>query len=64
MFDWLKRRDPRQQVKKRNESAIREARDIQRRGDIIGFAAKMAEAEAIGAELDAFDRAPPSTPRA
>ena len=50
MFAWLKRR----KLEKLYRRLLEQARDLQRRGDIEGFAAKTAEAEAVGDQLAAL----------
>ncbi|MCC6783350.1 MAG: hypothetical protein IT457_10960 [Planctomycetes bacterium] len=61
MFDsiraWFRSSDPLPALRRRYEAALREARDLQRSGDIVGLAAKMQEVESIGRELDACERA-------
>lgn len=60
MFAWLRRRRL-QQERRRLELAwlrlLEEARDLQRGGDIQGFAAKTAEAAAAEQRLEAWDQA-------
>lgn len=53
MFNWLKP-DPAKKLEKRHLQLLKEARDLQRRGDIPAFAKKTAEAEAVRAELEAL----------
>ncbi|MCB9876591.1 MAG: Lacal_2735 family protein [Planctomycetes bacterium] len=55
MFAWIARRKlarRRHQLDQRYRALLAEARDLQRKGDIRGFAAKTAEAEAVAAQLD------------
>ena len=47
MIKWLKRR----RLEKLHRKLLEEARDLQRRGDIVAFAAKTAEAEKVEREL-------------
>ncbi len=47
MLKWLKRR----RLEKLHRKLLEEARDLQRRGDIVAFAAKTAEADKIEREL-------------
>lgn len=54
MFEGMKRR----RLEKQHLKLLEEARDLQRKGDIQGFAAKTAEAEKVAEELDAT--APPT----
>ncbi len=60
MFRWLRRRRSARtldDLKQRYLRLLEEARDLQRGGDIRGFAAKTAEAEAVGRQLDAAEAA-------
>jgi hypothetical protein len=57
MFGLFKR-DPAKALKKAYAQKLEEARDAQRRGDIAGYGALIAESEALAAELDRLD--PPS----
>jgi len=57
MFGFGKK-DPKQALEKRWMKLLEEARDLQRRGDIPGFAKKTAEAEAVRNELDALADTP------
>lgn len=50
MFIWLKRR----KLEKLYRRLLEQARDLQRKGDIEGFARKTAEAEAVGDQLEAL----------
>lgn len=57
MFAWLQQRRLRNQLRALQQQHLRlleAARDLQRNGDIRGFAAKTAEAEAASAQIDAF----------
>jgi hypothetical protein len=59
MFAWLAARRARRSLdslRRHYARLLEEARDLQRGGDIEGFAAKTAEAEAVGAELDRRQR--------
>lgn len=47
MIKWLKRR----RLEKLHRKLLEEARDLQRRGDIVAFAAKTAEADKVEREL-------------
>jgi len=47
MIKWLKRR----RLEKLHRKLLQEARDLQRRGDIVAFAAKTAEADKVEREL-------------
>jgi hypothetical protein len=60
MFAWLRRRRLQQDRRRLEQDYLRlleQARDLQRGGDIQGFAAKTAEAAEAEARLDAWDRA-------
>ena len=46
MFNLFKK-DPVKKLKKEYEALLKEAMEIQRSGDIKGYAAKMSEAEAL-----------------
>ena len=52
MLSWIFDRNPSKKLQRRYEAAMQEARDIQRRGDIVGYAAKIAEADALQRQLD------------
>lgn len=47
MFTWWKRR----RLERLHRKLLEEARDLQRRGDIVAFAAKTAEAEKVERQL-------------
>ncbi|MEL7059819.1 MAG: DUF6435 family protein [Acidobacteriota bacterium] len=49
MFGWG---DPAKKLEKRYVKLMEEARDLQRRGDMPAYAAKVAEAEEVGRRLD------------
>ena len=51
MFNFLKK-DPVKKLRKQYEQKMLEARDLQRQGDIKGFAKKSAEAEALMQEIE------------
>ncbi len=55
MLKWF-RSDPTKKLRKRYEQKLLEARDLQRKGDIQGFAQKSAEAEAIMQEIERLCR--------
>jgi hypothetical protein len=60
MFAWLRRRRLQQERRRLEQAWLRlleEARDLQRGGDIQGFAAKSAEAAEAEQRLDAWDKA-------
>lgn len=57
MWQWLaerRRRRQRRRLHERYLALLAAARDLQRNGDIVAFAAKTAEAEAVAQELDAL----------
>lgn len=51
MLKWMKRR----RLEKLHRKLLQEARDLQRRGDIVGFAAKTAEADKVERQLSDLD---------
>jgi hypothetical protein len=55
MLKWF-RSDPTKKLRKQYEQKLLEARDLQRKGDIQGFAQKSAEAEAIMQEIERLGR--------
>lgn len=55
MFGWLRKKDPKIELQRRYEALMREARDLQRGGDIVGYSAKVAEADVVRHELDALE---------
>ncbi len=55
MLKWF-RSDPTKKLRKQYEQKLLEARDLQRKGDIQGFAQKSAEAEAIMQEIERLSR--------
>lgn len=50
MLNWFKRR----RLEKLHRKLLQEARDLQRRGDIVAFAAKTAEADKVERALAAI----------
>jgi len=52
MFGLFKK-DPAKQLRQRYEKLLEEARDLQRKGDIKGFAEKSAETEEVAKQLEA-----------
>lgn len=59
MFAWLRRRRLQQERRRLEQAWLRlleEGRDLQRGGDIQGFAAKTAEAAEAEQQLEAWDR--------
>ena len=56
MLNWFKR-DPVAALQKQYEKLLVEARDLQRNGDIIGFADKTAEAEEVLRQIDELQAA-------
>jgi hypothetical protein len=64
MFAWFRRRSLRQRYRKlaqRHLELLEQARDLQRRGDIRGFADKTAQATLAEHELDAWIAAHPES---
>ena len=60
MFAWLRRRRLQQERRRLEQAWLRlleEGRDLQRGGDIQGFAAKTAEAAEAEQQLEAWDKA-------
>ncbi len=51
MFGWF-RSDPKKKLEAQYAAKLEQARDAQRNGNIQGYAALMAEAEAILQEMD------------
>lgn len=51
MLKWF-RKDPLKQLTATYERLLLEARDLQRNGDIVGYARKSAEADAVLQEID------------
>ena len=51
MIKWFKRR----RLVKLHRKLLEEARDLQRRGDIVAFAAKTAEADKVERALSTLD---------
>jgi hypothetical protein len=49
-----------QQLQQRYLELLEQARDLQRNGDIRGFAERTAEAESVGRELDRLGQQPDS----
>ena len=57
MFGFLKR-DPIKNLEARYHRLLEEARDLQRKGDISGFAAKTSLAEELARRIDAHGKEP------
>lgn len=57
MLGRLFRKNPLKDLQKRYEALLQEARDLQRGGDVVGAAARTAEADAVRRELDALESA-------
>lgn len=51
MLKWLKK-DPIKELEKQHAKKLVEARDLQRKGDIVGFSDVTAEAEEILRKID------------
>ncbi|MBK8975676.1 MAG: hypothetical protein IPM29_07105 [Planctomycetes bacterium] len=56
MLGKLFRSDPRRDLTRRYEAALRAARDLQRAGDVVAAAAKTSEADELRRALEALDR--------
>jgi hypothetical protein len=55
MFGLFKK-DPAKQLRQQYEKLLEEARDLQRKGDIKGFAQKSAEAEEIAKKMEGLEQ--------
>jgi hypothetical protein len=55
MFNFFKK-DPLKKMRDQYWKMMEEARDLQRKGDIQGFAKKTAEAEALMAQIEAAEK--------
>ena len=55
MFGLFKK-DPVKQLQKKYEKLLEEAMQLQRGGDIKGYAAKMAEAEGVQKEIEELEK--------
>ena len=55
MFGFLKR-DPVKRLEAEYRKLLEQARDLQRKGDIAGFAAKTAQAEDLATRMDALTK--------
>ena len=55
---WFLKRDPLKKLQKNYERLMREARDIQRNGDIQAYAAKVDEAEKIAEQIRTLETTP------
>jgi hypothetical protein len=56
MFNLFKKKDPLQKMRDQYRKMLEDARDLQRSGDIKGFAVKTAEAEALGQKIAEMER--------
>ena len=56
MFSFFKK-DPLAKLQKQYDQLLLEARDLQRGGDIKGFAKKTAEAEQVALEIEKLSKA-------
>lgn len=56
MFGLFKKKDPLARLRADYVATLERARDVQRAGDIRGFAALTAEAEAIGLRIEELER--------
>lgn len=57
MFGLFKKKDPIAKLEKKHAKLLEEAMQLQRGGDIKGYAAKTAEAEAVANEIEALREA-------
>lgn len=57
MFGLFKKKDPVAKLEKKYSQLLEEAMQLQRNGDIKGYAAKTAEAEAVADEIEALQKA-------
>jgi hypothetical protein len=57
MFGLFKKKDPIAKLEKQYAQLLEEAMQLQRGGDIKGYAAKTAEAEAVADEIEALRKA-------
>lgn len=57
MLSWF-RKDPKKALEQEYAKKLEQARDLQRKGDIRGFADVTTEAEAILAKIDALPTEP------
>jgi len=56
MFNLFKKKDPLQKMRDQYRKMLEDARDLQRSGDIKGFALKTAEAEALGQQIAEMEK--------
>ena len=61
MLGLFRKRDPKKALERRYAALMQEARDIQRSGDIVAYAAKVDEAEAVRKELEALEAGSPES---
>lgn len=54
MFSFLKA-DPKNKLEKEYQAKLKQARDLQRQGDVVGSAKLVAEAEELRKRLEAFE---------
>ena len=54
MFNLFKKKSPTQKLQSQYEKLLEEAMSLQRKGDIKGYAAKTAEAEAIAEKIQSM----------
>jgi hypothetical protein len=57
MFGLFKKKDPIAKLEKQYAKLLEEAMELQRGGDIKGYAAKTAEAEAVADKIEALSKA-------
>ena len=56
MFGFFKKADPRKKLEKQYNKMLEDARDLQRGGDIKGYAKMMAEAEEIAKKIQDLNK--------
>ena len=56
MFKWF-RKDPAEALQKKSEKLLVVVRDLQRKGDIIAYAGRTAEAEQVRLQIDEMQSA-------
>lgn len=54
MFGWLKK-NPKEKLEQEYAQKLKQAMELQRKGDIVGFAAMSAEAEAVLEKIKAAE---------
>ena len=54
MFGWLKK-NPKEKLEQQYAELLKQAMELQRKGDIVGFSAKSAEADSVLKEIRAAE---------